>query len=86
MSRDWTQEEFGITEDTPVSDVEQQIRFLQAKVDTAINALNTIFNACEIKVPHSGINPVRPEHMFIRSIQDKAKEALVVLLKAKSEE
>ena len=49
---------------------------LEKQLNIAVEALETIINACEMKVPHQGINPVRPESMFIRSIQNWAQKAL----------
>lgn len=39
MTRDWTQEYFGITENTPVSDTESDLR---RKLDIAVKALEKL--------------------------------------------
>lgn len=49
---------------------------LEKKLDIAVNALNTVVNACDMKVPRNGLNPVGYEFVFINSIRNKAQEEI----------
>lgn len=56
---------------------------LEKKLEIAVKALDTVVNACDMKVPHTGLNPIRPESMFISSIRNKAQEALAKIKEIK---
>lgn len=57
---------------------------MQKKLDIAVKALETVVNACDMRLPKkSGISYVRPEHMFIDSIRNKAQEAIAKIKEIK---
>ena len=67
MSRDWTQDEFGITEDTPVSNSEKEINLLKEKLDIAVMAIKTV-------IKEEGDNIDGGLLMFLTEALEKIKE------------
>lgn len=76
MLQDYTYEEQESGRSETLVQALERCERLEKQLNIAVEALETIINACEMKVPHQGINPVRPESMFIRSIQNWAQKAL----------
>ena len=49
---------------------------LEKQLNIAVEALETIINACEMKVPHQGIDPVRPEFMLTITLLNITRKQL----------